>query len=766
MMSGGQDQEHPGADGDSNNGSINSLRTKRNKSLFGDCALVEIIHLHDCLRGAITALQRDVEQLCMLSTSNVCAVGSSSSDTNSETEKHQRELSEVERRLVGRFKVIWSVFRAHSAAEDEFIWPALKAKLIEKTNNATTSTTSSSSNIALLNKPPNIIVQQEYEEDHADEEKMFLEMDEMLSKIRSELFGNKQQTSCSTAPMAAGCVSEMTATLQSMVLHLSNHLFKHLEKEEVQCLPLVAKHMNKEEINELVGKIMGRRSSDMMGKILTMAVQTLPKSEREEMIENMKQAMVGTFFERWLVMEGFGGGSNTPTAATTSTSNKCNTSPPGTTEAEDKIACAADSHCCLTSTVCIAAGKCVFNMSSETTLQQEDLTKLIKTIAANPSMTLEEKNSSIQLLRDSVWKNNRKRKFSLDQTLSSSSLTWQYQITSSQAQPQQASASTKDRRVTPPSAYYRKTNNNKVELVWSSESSTCFQLDGTVPRFSASELAPTYHDGAAGAVLGCPHYARAVKKRHPESGRLYTCRLCCEQDRERPLKDHDSPLDRYKVTEVLCMRCGALQPADKRCVNPKCESKGKPFARYYCKICNLYDDNPKKKIYHCPFCNVCRSGAGLGIDFRHCMRCNACVSLSSSSTSSSNNENHVCIPHCLQGNCPICHESMFESTKPLRGLKCGHVMHLPCFTLYIRGQTYTCPLCKKSVEDMREYFSQLDAAIWMQPMPAAYSTTMSKIYCQDCSKYCTVQYHFVGCKCIHCGSYNTREVERIAGHSS
>ena len=223
------------------------------------------------------------------------------------------------------------------------------------------------------------------------------------------------------------------------------------------------------------------------------------------------------------------------------------------------------------------------------------------------------------------------------------------------------------------------------------------------------------------------------------------------------MKDHDSPLDRYKVTEVLCMRCGALQPADKHCVNPKCESKGKPFAKYHCKICNLYDDNAHKKIYHCPFCNVCRSGAGLGIDYRHCMRCNACVSLADG--------DHVCIPQRLQGNCPICHESMFESTKPLRGLKCGHVMHLSCFTMYMRGQTYTCPLCKKSVEDMREYFSLLDAAIWMQPMPAAYSRTMSNIYCQDCGKTCIVRYHFVGCKCNHCGSYNTRELERIVGSS-
>lgn len=275
--------------------------------------------------------------------------------------------------------------------------------------------------------------------------------------------------------------------------------------------------------------------------------------------------------------------------------------------------------------------------------------------------------------------------------------------------------------------------------------------DQSVPLFSASELAPTYHDGATAAVLGCPHYARACKLMHPSSGRLYTCRLCCEQERTRHIPD--APLDRYAVTEVLCMRCGSLQPADDRCNNPQCESQGKAYASYTCSICNLYENSTSKSIYHCPYCNVCRTGKGLGIDYRHCMRCNSCVSLA--------DDKHVCIPQSLQGHCPICHEMLFESTAPLRRLKCGHVMHLSCFTQYMRGHTYTCPLCKKSIEDMGTYWEKLDAAIRMQPMPEAYANTQSAIYCQDCGKSGKVKYHFVGLKCGNCGSYNTRETERI-----
>lgn len=101
--------------------------------------------------------------------------------------------------------------------------------------------------------------------------------------------------------------------------------------------------------------------------------------------------------------------------------------------------------------------------------------------------------------------------------------------------------------------------------------------DGSPPAlFTPEELTPTYHvapapggggavgDGAAQdaqsggdageqAVLGCPHYRRACKIRAPCCQKLFTCRLC---------HDHasDHTMDRGEVTEMLCMRCGTLQP--------------------------------------------------------------------------------------------------------------------------------------------------------------------------------------------------------------
>lgn len=267
------------------------------------------------------------------------------------------------------------------------------------------------------------------------------------------------------------------------------------------------------------------------------------------------------------------------------------------------------------------------------------------------------------------------------------------------------------------------------------------------PTFSAEELAPTYHDKPK---LGCVHYSRNCKLRHPVSGRLYTCRLCCNQESQMVTKESDLPLDRYQVKEVLCMTCCTLQPASSTCVNPSCPSP--KFASYNCGICNLYDSSDKS-IYHCPYCNVCRTGQGLGIDYRHCMRCNACFAI--------DDDEHVCIAQTLEGNCPVCAESMFESTNPLRRVRCGHVLHLSCYNkLVLRGQDMCCPLCKKSMDDMSEHFALLTAAIKAQPMPAGYENARAKIYCQDCQETSETKFHFVGLLC-ECGSYNTREIQRM-----
>jgi len=774
------------------------------RDLIGDCALVEIIHLHDCLRGALNALEKDLTDI----SSMVLSTGSSGSDstdargisTTISLDKSQRlllqqqyqSISELESKATARFQVIWSVFRAHSAAEDEFIWPALRLKtqgLISGSPcgspcyNPMDNHQQHDDNNGIHHLDDEIVEQEEYEEDHADEERMFTMMDHLLSRLHKALVQFHQRNSNprknysnrSSSSYKKGIkknlesITNTTKDVVSLVKTLNQHLMVHLEKEEKQCLPLVVKHLSKSEIHDLVGKIMGKRSSDMIVDILTMAVQNLKEVDREEMVKHMKQAMVGTFFDKWLSMTGWNGGDRSGDAVHTPGKRKRSasiaelsvasaSSPAGSDGDHDSkrpalaTSISRDDDSGTSSVVGSASTamaahitQSINNSQKGEITSQTNLEKLIRAVVTNPSLTPMEKNTTIQGLRASVWKRNQ-------EIMGKSTGTGSSNNSNDSAN----KLNMIRQNLLFPTAYYQRDTAGTIVPVWK-ESNTDKISCKVVPKFTATELAPTYHDGTTfGHVLGCHHYARACKLRHPVSGKLYTCRLCSEQEREASVtpttnEKENAPLDRYAVTEISCMKCKTLQPSAKKCINTDCEMNKKGFAKYFCDICNLFDDRDRP-IFHCPYCNTCRMGKGLGIDFRHCMRCNACVSL--------DDKNHRCIPQKLQGSCPICHDTLFNSTEPLKGLRCGHVMHLSCFKKYCSGQNYTCPLCMRCMEDMSDYFSLLDQAVRMQPMPATFQNTIVNTYCQDCEQTGQCRYHFVGQKCSHCGSYNTREMGR------
>eukprot|EP00535_Pseudo-nitzschia_heimii_P006287 CAMPEP_0197189842 /NCGR_PEP_ID=MMETSP1423-20130617/20482_1 /TAXON_ID=476441 /ORGANISM="Pseudo-nitzschia heimii, Strain UNC1101" /LENGTH=839 /DNA_ID=CAMNT_0042642065 /DNA_START=165 /DNA_END=2682 /DNA_ORIENTATION=+ len=752
------------------------------KDLISDCALVEIIHLHDCLRGALSALEKDLTDLSVMvlspknsSTDNSNAKGNAITTSLDESQflqlqQQYQSISELESKATARFQVIWSVFRAHSAAEDEFIWPTLRSK----TQGAISGSPCGSPCYNPMDhhhqhdhdnlthhSDDEVVEQEEYEEDHADEERMFTMMDHLLTRLHKGLVqlhkrnSNQHQHHSNRSPSSYNngmkknfeSITNTTKEVVSLVRTLNQHLMVHLEKEEKQCLPLVVKHLSKSEIHDLVGKIMGKRSSDMIVDILTMAVQNLKEADQEEMVKHMKQAMIGTFFDKWLSMTGWNGGNGSGDAVQTPGVRKrsasiaelsvaSGSSPIGSDSenhskrpalaasiSRDNNSGAAPVVTSASTDIAAHISQSINNSQKGEITSQANLEKLIRAVVTNPSLTPMEKNTTIQGLRASVWKRNQEIMGKTAGTGSSSS--------------SNGSSSNINRirqSLIYPSAYYQRDNTGNIVPLWKAsntdESKNPISCK-VVPKFTATELAPTYHDGTnSGNVLGCHHYARACKLRHPVSGKLYTCRLCSEQEREASVapttsEKENAPLDRYAVTEISCMKCKTLQPSAKNCINSECELHKKGFAKYFCDICNLFDDRDRP-IFHCPYCNTCRMGKGLGIDFRHCMRCNACVSLA--------DKDHRCIPQKLQGSCPICHDTLFNSTEPLKGLRCGHVMHLSCFTEYCRGQNYTCPLCMRCMEDMSDYFALLDQAVRMQPMPAAFQNTIVNIIVKTARK--------------------------------
>ena len=487
---------------------------RRAKEIFGDCALVEIIHLHDCFRGALKNLEVDVSELCR---------EMSSAGSGSET-----RVSDLERRVAGRFTVIWSVFRAHSAAEDEFIWPALKAKQVSLPDDACGCDCASAGQPRPASFPPlpppprhhqqqqaappgyndpvelfqggealagqgnhgeppqqqqqrerahsvtvHRIEQEEYEEDHADEERMFTAISGLLSNLRDEL-SNRTKAQAAAAAAAAvatassrkggpnvipptnnNIISPTLRNLGQMLLegtrNLMRHLMTHLDKEETHCMPLVAQYLTKAEINDLVGKIMGKRSSELMSQILTMAIQNLNEADRDDMVHYMKQAMVGTFFERWLKMGGWmdktsvrlegghDGGGKMPrgedveerkASATTTVKrgdeNDAKLAAP-LKEFSNEITDQPHPSSVRLNAAASASIASTSNYSDEEVTEKytsaAELEKLIRAIGTNPHLDAKQKNLTIQGLRDSVWKSNcrlskRKREAVMDATAS------------------------------------------------------------------------------------------------------------------------------------------------------------------------------------------------------------------------------------------------------------------------------------------------------------------------------------------------------------
>ncbi|KAJ3332715.1 hypothetical protein HDU76_013328 [Blyttiomyces sp. JEL0837] len=256
------------------------------------------------------------------------------------------------------------------------------------------------------------------------------------------------------------------------------------------------------------------------------------------------------------------------------------------------------------------------------------------------------------------------------------------------------------------------------------------------------DLQKTYHDKLAG-ILGCKHYQRAAKLQAHCCGKWYTCRFCHDE-----VSDHN--IVRNMTTTMMCMHCSTVQPAGQDCANPQCKKR---VARYFCRECKLWDDDPRKNIYHCFDCGICRIGKGLGIDYFHCNRCNVCMAISLRGR-------HKCIERNLESDCPICGEFMFTSTTTVIFMPCGHCIHYKCHQDYIQT-SYQCPTCFKSLANMSEYFKRIDNMLQAHKMPPEYKNTFSYIYCNDCEKKCHARYHFLYHKCSHCSGYNTKVLHTV-----
>ncbi|PHT47829.1 hypothetical protein CQW23_12037 [Capsicum baccatum] len=613
-----------------------------------------------------------------------------------------------------RFHLLHFLLRLHSNSEDEVAFPALESR------------------VTLQN------VSHSYTLDHNLEVENFNKISVILSKLTSmqgdeAVDGKKVKYKRLCLKLHNACIS------------MQRTLTDHINHEEIELWPLFREHFSVEEQEKIVGNMLGRTKTEILQEMIPWLMESLTPAEQHDMVLLWRKVTKHTKFFEWLgewwepikreesvnvekepkispllsidpleavstylsrngveqgvwnekgsefVNRDFDQHGSFTADKTYNAKRKKNVD---VSEDTSRVSTVVDKKKFTETVDCVAQNErtcegieqCDKSRKQEHHLMtQEELVAVIRKISCDPSLNSEKKSHLMQSLL-------------MRQVYFNLSLVFQWIVT-------------------------QKLSNSEVAAA------------NDMEKFPGQ--CPSYRDEQE-SIFGCSHYKRNCKLLAPCCKKLFTCIRCHDET-----TDHS--LDRKTITQMMCMNCLKIQPMGPSCSNPSCD--GFSMGRYYCKICKLFED--ERQIYHCPFCNLCRLGKGLGVGYFHCMNCNACMSKSLSV--------HICREKCLEENCPICHEYIFTSTNPVKALPCGHLMHSTCFQEYTCTH-YTCPICSKSLGDMQVYFEMLDALLSEQTIPEEYAGQTQAILCNDCEKRGSASFHWLYHKCSYCGSYNTRLV--------
>eukprot|EP00898_Chlorokybus_atmophyticus_P006604 jgi/Chlat1/6945/Chrsp52S06613 len=644
--------------GEGNQSTTSSTTTATGSSKSRGNPIDHIFQFHKAIRIELEQLEQAACRLVEVAAQQAEA-GSGESD---------EQVEESQRHFAGRFHFLWGMYRAHSNAEDEIVFPALEAK--EALHNVSHS----------------------YVLDHKQEEQLFENVSQLLTQLKLSSTHVEEQGGGPSLPPSHRLA--MLAYLPPMCAAIRVSLDRHVGSEERELWPLFSTHFTIGEQEDIVGQIVGHTGAEVLQAMLPFVTTALTDEEQVEMMDSILDATRHTSFDQWL---------------SAWWRNQSDTSADGTTSKLTTIASAPS----YSEPIKDIANYLAMSNGGVDPMDCDEQAYNSRTAGDEPGV------SPAGSLREAGFKPGWQDIFRMNQRELEAAI----------------------RRVSNDPLLDPK---RKAYLMQNLMASRWIVAQQKHNAESESMLKPdamkTWRDKDKG-ILGCSHYARSCRLVAACCGKVVTCRFCHDET-----SNHQ--MNRQATTHMVCMHCGVRQPVQQHCATPTC---GKQMARYYCSICKFFDDDSSREIYHCPFCNLCRVGKGLGVDAFHCMSCNACMSLSL--------RNHQCRERSLESDCPICHDYLFTSKQPVKALRCGHFMHSTCFQA--RAYTkehYTCPVCSKSLGDMTVYFRMLDALLATEQLPDEYRSRTQNILCNDCEMRGTAPFHFVYFKCTACGSYNTRPI--------
>lgn len=189
------------------------------------------------------------------------------------------------RKFCGRFRLLRGLYKAHSNAEDDIVFPALESK--ETLHNVSHS----------------------YTLDHKQEEKLFEDISsalDELSQLRENLNGGssgkgpcRNSGSCDLHEYSRK-YNELATKVQAMCKSIKVTLDQHVIREEVELWPLFDRHFSIEEQDKLVGRIIGTTGAEVLQSMLPWVTSALTQDEQNKMMETWKQATKNTMFSEWL----------------------------------------------------------------------------------------------------------------------------------------------------------------------------------------------------------------------------------------------------------------------------------------------------------------------------------------------------------------------------------------------------------------------------------------------------------------------------------
>ncbi|MED6184787.1 hypothetical protein PIB30_050836 [Stylosanthes scabra] len=598
-----------------------------------------------------------------------------------------------------RFHIIHFLYQIHSDAEDEIVFPALEAS----------------------GKLKNI--SHAYTFDHKVEVKHFNKISRILHKM-SEL-----DLSAATSLVR---YQHLCRKLQQICKSMHKSLSCHIDREEVEIWPLSREFFSNKEQGKIIGCMLGRIGAQILQDMIPWLMASLTQKEQHVLMFLWSMATKNTMFNEWL-SEWWDGYSITKPAEGT------NNAPKQTVEPLEIISKYFSEE------VLDELQEEPSSNTSDDFLQNDHIgdNVLLSNNKFDGTVKVQAAAQNKNEISKSTNHFQEKEGITFTNTINNEAQSFQFRHKSRHydrlLKMSQDDLEKAIRRVTRDSCLDHQEKayiiQNLLISRWIIRQKISFtEVDVKNDEQEIPGKHPSYRD-PLNLIYGCKHYKRNCKIYTPCCNQLHSCIHCHNE-----VSDHTT--DRKSITKMMCMECLNIQPISATCSTSSCKLT---MAKYYCRICRLFED--EKEIYHCPYCNLCRVGKGLGATYFHCMNCNACMSRSLLV--------HTCREKHLEDNCPICHEYIFTSLAPVKALPCGHVMHSACFQEYTCFN-YTCPICSKSIVDMQDYFKKLDSLLAEEKMSDELSNRTQVILCNDCEKKGVAPFHWRYHKCPYCGSYNTR----------